>query len=68
MTARKPTLPDPANVPEADRLEQEAPLTSDDEQSTSPQPLRTEDLFDANFADVAEQMVEVPDNDDYPRE
>ncbi|MCW4352596.1 hypothetical protein ONR57_04690 [Hoyosella sp. YIM 151337] len=56
-----------AEVPEADRLEQELAVTPDEEASPS-RTVSAADIFGANEADVAEQLQEVPDDEDYPHQ
>lgn len=51
-----------ANAEEADRLEQETPLISDDDEALP----ATEPPLEANEADVIEQSLQVPDDEDYP--
>ncbi|AEF38572.1 hypothetical protein [Hoyosella subflava] len=55
------------DVPEADRLEQELSVGADEDTGSSPS-ISASEIFGANEADVAEQLQEVPEDDDYPRE
>jgi hypothetical protein len=63
----------PADVPEADYLEQLEPAVPDDGDSDSPRPhgdpltpaVRSGDV-DANEADLLEQQQELPPEDEYP--
>lgn len=58
---------EPAEVPEADRIEQ---LTAIDEEPADPEvpttPRTTTDELEANEADVLEQMAAVSEDEDYP--
>ncbi|MBD8507146.1 hypothetical protein HT102_11660 [Hoyosella sp. G463] len=49
---------------EADRIEQATPVRPEDEDTTD----TGSRTMEANEADLAEQLQEVPDDDDYPRE
>lgn len=69
MSARNPSsrrvIPGTSEeVPEADRFEQEIPVTPDEETASS-RPVSASDIF-ANEADIAEQLLEVPEDDEYP--
>ncbi len=53
---------DAESAPEADRLEQLAPLTSGDDEYAPP----TTAPYEADEGDALEQSMEVPLDDDYP--
>lgn len=57
-------------IPEADRLEQLRPEVEDalDPEATVGADARIPDTTEANVADVIEQSLEVPGDDEYPSE